>query len=490
MALDVEQLTLKTSVPVSNLPVSNLPVSNVLESVLADVPDGDVTEGDVAASDVAGYAVEAIALDNGLTLIYQYLPTPIVVVDAWLGAGAAVEPPEWAGAAHFLEHMVFRGTERIQPGAFDRIIENSGGLTNAATGHDYVHYYITATAQQLPAMLPAFADLLLNAAIPEDEFERERQVVLEEIRQAQDEPDWVGLQVLAAQIYGDHPYGRPILGTEAHLLAQSPLTLRQFHQTHYRPEQMTLVVVGGLERDRALALVQEHFQPQPRSKAKSKAKSKGTSKRRSKGDSSRLDSPATPYPPVEWPTPSRPQRQVLTLPNLEQTRLLLAWVGPGLDEPRVGTGLDLLAAILTEGRLSRLVWSLREERGWVMDIDGDYSSDRHSGLLGLTAWLEPQYLDSVEAFIHEQIQRLHQELISEVELQRAKRLLCNDFAFSLETPGQRADLYGYYATLGNLELAFAYPDWVKQWTPETLQALAIQYLSRETCATTILQPED
>ena len=185
-------------------------------------------------------------LENGLTVVHQHLPaTPVVVADVWVNAGAACEPLEWMGMAHFLEHMVFKGTEQLPPGMFDQAIETQGGFSNAATSHDYAHFYMAVAADALPTTLPHLADLVLHAAIPTDEFVRERQVVLEEIRQAHDDPEWIGFQALSEQIFPDHAYGRPVLGTAEILSQRSPEEMRCFHQTHYQPDNMTVVIAGG-----------------------------------------------------------------------------------------------------------------------------------------------------------------------------------------------------------------------------------------------------
>ncbi|MEM8810421.1 MAG: pitrilysin family protein, partial [Cyanobacteria bacterium P01_G01_bin.38] len=188
------------------------------------------------------FPANVVRLDNGLTLIHQEIvTTPVVVADVWVKAGAIREPAEWAGMAHFLEHMVFKGTDQLLPGVFDQEIERRGGFTNAATSHDYAHFFITLAADALPDALPYLAELLLRASIPADEFVRERYVVLEEIRQAYDDPDWLGFQALAELLYPDHPYGRPVLGTPDILNQRSPEEMRCFHQAHYQPENMTVV---------------------------------------------------------------------------------------------------------------------------------------------------------------------------------------------------------------------------------------------------------
>jgi zinc protease len=143
------------------------------------------------------FPAQIYRLTNGLTVIHQHLPaTPVVVVDVWVRAGAITEPDEWSGMAHFLEHMIFKGTEQLPTGVFDSVIESRGGVSNAATSHDYAHYFITTAAQYLEDTLPALADLLLHPIIPDEEFVRERDVVLEEIRSCYDNPDWLGFQAL------------------------------------------------------------------------------------------------------------------------------------------------------------------------------------------------------------------------------------------------------------------------------------------------------
>lgn len=442
------------------------------------------------------FPAELLRLANGLTLIHQPLPTPVAVVDVWFPAGTLAEPPGANGLAHFLEHMIFKGTAQLGPGDFDYRVETCGGLTNAGTSHDYAHYYLCGLASQLPQMLPPLADLLLNAAIPEVEFERERQVVLEEILQLEDDPDGVGMQALWSRVYGDHGYGQPILG-QAETLAQiSPETMRAFHRDRYRPQDMTLVMVGGLSRDQALTWAEAefgqalaHLPASPGLSDEAMAQAPGGAPVPSHGQELPLSSPS---PGLLPPTPlcNGIERHSLVLPQLEQARLLLAWTGPGLvTAPEVAVGLELISVILTGGRLARLVRELREEHRWVSDIYSSYDLQQQSGLFSVVAWLEAEFLGAVEAAIQQQLMRLMVEPITPGELQRAQRLLKNDFAFSLETPGQLAELYGYYHTLANLELAWAYPQQVDHWGAEALQQLVQQYLSPAHYTAMVLLPE-
>ena len=407
----------------------------------------------------------AFQLDNGLTFIHQYLPaTPVVVADVWLRAGAMQEPEKWAGMAHFLEHMIFKGTQLLPPGVFDREIENRGGMTNAATSHDYAHFFLTTAASYLKDTLPYLADLLLNASIPDDEFICEREVVLEEIRSCYDDPDWIGFQALSESVYQQHPYGRSVLGTESNLMQNSPEAMRSFHRAHYQPENMIVAIVGGIPQDSALELVNQNFQQFPQ----------------------RCDLPEVEE--MGEPLIAGVRRQELYLPRLEQARLMMAWIGPGVRQYRNAYGLDLLSVLLAEGRSSRLVRALREDRQLVGAISSNFSLQRQSSLFTISAWLEPQHLEFVESLICAHLEELQTTPISPGELARCQRILCNDYAFSTETPNQLAGLYGYYNILGEAELAVSYPHQIQSFNTDELQQLAQQYLSPYSYAVTVLKP--
>ena len=411
------------------------------------------------------FPADIFRLSNGLTVIHQHVPaTPVVVVDVWVRAGAIAEPDEWSGMAHFLEHMIFKGTERLPTGVFDSVIESRGGVSNAATSHDYAHFFITTAAQYLEDTLPPLADLLLHASIPDEEFERERDVVLEEIRSCYDNPDWIGFQALGESVYQRHPYGRSILGIEERLLAQTPQQMRHFHATHYQPGNMTVVVVGGVDRESALNLVNQSFQDFP------------------------LPVECPKFEVEAEPPLTEIRRQELYLPRLEQARLLMAWIGPGVEQLPDAYGLDLLSVLLADGRSSRLVRELREEQQLVQNISSSFSLQRDSSLFTISACLEPQYLEQVEELICDRLLQLQNTPVSQAELSRCQRQLCNDYTFSTEAAGQLAGLYGYYNTIATAEVAVTYPHQIQRLKASDLMNLAQQYLSPGHYAVTVVKP--
>ena len=404
-------------------------------------------------------------LHQGITVVHQHLSvTPVTVVDVWVKAGTRVEPHNWRGTAHFLEHMIFKGSERLFPGEFDEIIEQNGGITNAFTSHDYSHFFLTVASDRLTKTLPYLGEILLQAAIPDQAFLQERNVILEEIRSCYDDPDWVCFQSLCEALYQHHPYGKSILGHASQLKQYSAHQLRCFHRTHYQPQNMTVVVVGNIDKNTALCSIDKCF------------------------SDFRIPWECPPHEIKVEPPLKEIRRNHIYSPRVTQGRLLMGWIGPGINQIEEGLGLDLLSVILAGGRTSRLVQELREEKQRVIDIESSFSLQEDSSLFTIGAWLDPKYLKEVETIICDRLQQLRQKPVTEVELNKAKRLLTHDYIFSTETPSQLAGLYGYYQTLAHAELALHYPIMIQRYSAEKLQQVADHYLSPERYAITIMEP--
>lgn len=407
--------------------------------------------------------------ESGLTIIlYPISVTDAVTVDVWVRTGGIHETTENLGISHFLEHMIFKGSQNLGPGVLDHIVEGRGGITNAATSQDYTHYYLTIAYQDLEEVLPSFADVILNAAIPDDEFERERLVVLEEIRRAQDNPDYQAYHLLKSTVYPDHSYGQPVLGTPESLFSLDPKVMRHYHQNWYQEQHITVVVVGHIEIMKTLELVKHHFQTLRKSWAQNELKS---------------------------PLPFSACRVEETHPRLEQSRLLMAWPTVSATHWQEVCGLDLLASILGDGRTSRLVHLLREERGWARGISCSSSPQRVAGLFLVNAFLDPMYESAVEDTILSEIQKLKDHPVSMETLARAKRILLNEFIFSSESPGQLAGVLGYHDTITHwsgekhavASVLAQYLRLIHELTSEDLQRLAQRYLSE--CVVSLLRPQ-
>ncbi len=395
-------------------------------------------------------------LTNGLTIIAEQLPIEAVNLNLWLNVGSAIESDEINGMAHFLEHMVFKGTARLKSGDFERQIEERGAVTNAATSQDYTHYYITTAPKDFADLAPLQMDVVLNASIPDDGFDRERFVVLEEIRRSQDNARRRNYQRMTDLAFDKLPYRRQVLGPATVIENLAAQQMRDFHHHWYQPSSMTAVAVGNLPVETLISVVEESF--------------------------NNLESRVRGQEPTRTPHNSESPfteivRQEYVDLSLQQARLTMIWRVPGLNDLAQTYALDVLASVLGHGRTSRLVQDLREGRGLVSSVSASNMTYRHQGLFCVSAHLPVENLEIVEAAIVQHVQKLQAEFVTDSELSRVRTQVANHFIFGNETPSDRSGLYGYYQSqIGSLEPAFNYPTHIRSLTTAELQAAAQTYL--------------
>jgi zinc protease len=410
-------------------------------------------------------------LPNGLTIIAEQMPVEAVNLNIWLNVGSFQETDAINGMAHFLEHMVFKGTSRLAAGEFERLIEERGAMTNAATSQDYTHYYITTAPKDFAALAPLQIDVVTNPRIPDEEFEREKLVVLEEIRRSQDSPQRRIYQQAIEVAFAKLPYRRSVLGPEAVIEGVTAQQMRYFHATHYQPTAMTAVAVGNLPVDELINIVADGFA----------AQSGSLPAVNFMGKNSR---------PVPEPAFTRVVRQEHIDPSLQQARLIMVWRVPGSIDLVETYPLDILAAILGSGRTSRLVKELKEERQLVNNISVSNMSNRIQGLFYLSVQLPSKNLREVEQIIAEHISTIQTTLITASEITRVRRQVANRYIFGTETPSDRADLYGYYrSVVGDLTPALNYPKQIQSLDAETIQLAARKYLSPTAYGVITVKPE-
>ena len=404
-------------------------------------------------------------LPNGLTIVAEQMPVEAVNLSLWIKVGSAVESDAINGMAHFLEHMIFKGTERLASGEFERHIEERGAVTNAATSQDYTQYYINTAPKDFATLAPLQIDVVCNALIPDDAFERERLVVLEEIRRSEDNPRRRTFRRSMETAFEQLPYRRPVLGPEAVISQLKAQQMRDFHRTWYQPQSITAVAVGNLPVEELIATVAEGFHSQQLTV-----------------NSQQLG--VNPEPAF-----TEVVRREFVDESLQQARLVMVWRVPGLGQLNDIYGLDVLAGVLAHGRTSRLVRDLREERGLVTSIGVSNMTNQLQGTFYISAKCAVENLEAVEEAIAQHIRILHTELVSEPEIARIRRRVANKFIFGNETPSDRAGLYGYYQSMvGDLEPAFNYPDHIQSQEATDLMQAAQQYLSPDAYGVVVLKP--
>lgn len=412
-------------------------------------------------------------LSNGMTVLAQQMPVEAVNLNVWLNVGSALESDEINGMAHFLEHMVFKGTARLQSGQFERLIEERGAITNAATSQEYTHYYITSAPKDFAELAPLQLDVVLNPTIADDAFERERSVVLEEIRRSEDNPRRRTFYRSMETCFESLPYRRPVLGPASVIEQLTAQQMRDFHAQWYQPRSMTVAVVGNLPVEKSIdivakALAEAGFSPNFKSE--------------------RIFPPTPSLQPE--PSFSEIVRREYVDPSLQQARLVMMWRVPGMTDLAQTYPLDVLAVILGQGKVSRLFRDLREERGLVSQIGVSNMTQAVQGSFYISATLPPENVAEVETKIVEHIRRIQQEPITESDLARIRTQVANRFIFSNERPSDRANLYGYYySQLQNLVPAFNYPQLIQGIEAKDLQIAAQKYLEPQAYGIVIAKPD-
>ncbi|MBR8836687.1 MAG: insulinase family protein [Stigonema ocellatum SAG 48.90 = DSM 106950] len=407
-------------------------------------------------------------LPNGLTIVAEQMPIEAVNLSLWINVGSAVESDGVNGMAHFLEHMIFKGTEALASGEFERRIEERGAVTNAATSQDYTHYYITTAPKDFRELAPLQIDVVVNASIPDDAFDRERLVVLEEIKRSADNPRRRTFQRAMEVAYDHLPYRRSVLGPETVISQLQPQQMRDFHANWYQPHLMTAVVVGNLAVEELIEIVTEGFAVATNQQPTTNHQ------------------PSTINPE---PTFTEIVRREFIDESLQQARLVMVWRVPGLVQLDQTYALDVLAGILGHGRTSRLVRDLREEQGRVSHISVSNMTQRLQGTFYISAECPSENVPEVEAAIAQHIRKLQTDMVQETEIARVRTRVANRFIFGNETPSDRANLYGYYQSLvGDLEGAFNYPAHIQAQDATHLMQAAQNYLSPHAYGVIVLKP--
>ncbi len=416
----------------------------------------------------SGPGLQHQRLNNGCRTVCAEMPdADLTCLDFWCRGGSTWEGHGEEGLAHFLEHMVFKGSETLQAGEFDRRIEALGGSSNAATGFDDVHFHVLVPSNCAQNALDLLLDLVLNPALREDAYGMERDVVLEEIAQYRDQPDEQVFQTLLSKGFGQHPYGRPILGWEQSLINSTPEGMRQFHNRRYRGPNCCLAISGAVTSS---VLEQIH--------------------------SSRLTELEGSLDPEDEIASSSSSlafqsgRQTLHFPRLEAARLLMAWPMAAANDQYSVMGADLATTLLAEGRRSRLVQRLREDLQIVESIDMDVTVMEQGSVVMLEACCPEDQIEQVEAVIEEELKRVTVDAIADDELHRAKQLVGNGLRFSLEAPGSVAAIAGSQSLWGRTQTLLSPLSHLQTWTAERLQQSLLTRLQPNQAFTLLALPED
>jgi zinc protease len=411
-------------------------------------------------------AVLATTLDNGLrVLLLEDRRSPIVTVQMWYRVGSRNEARGATGIAHFLEHLMFRGTARYGPGVFARLVERNGGQNNAFTSQDVTSYYVNLAAERLDLVLELEADRMQNLQIDPKIVTAEREVVIEERRtRTEDDPGGALGEEVSATAFRAHPYGQPIIGWPTDLTRITPEEIRAFYRTYYVPNNAILVMVGDFTAAEALAKVKAAFGAIPRG--------------------------ADPPPVLAVEPPQNSERRVTVQRPAELPIVYLGYPVPN-QKSADAPALEVLSVILSGGRASRLYQDLVHERQLALEAGGDYSYFSIDPNL-FWFWATPlpgQSAETLEKELLAHMERLRREPVSEVELTRAKNQIESSFVFQDDSIHRRASLLARFELIGGYALKDAYLASMRAVTAADVQRVAAAYFQDEKKNVGILLPK-
>ena len=363
---------------------------------------------------------------------------PLISIDIWCKAGSSFEDVDKNGTAHFLEHMIFKGSNKIMPGEFDHKIESLGGVSNASTGYDDVHYHVLVPPNNFKESLALLTNIVVAPDFNPDEFIKEKGVVIDEIKQQNDQPEERLFNYFLKRVWLSPNYANSILGTENSIKNLEINDLVKFHSKHYTTKKICIAIAGNLSEE-----IYKIFE-----------KSDLSGIKESPNLISLKNKPSLKI---------RNGRELVKFDNLEFSRIFMAWFIPNLNDQKNIIGLEILASILSVGRNSRLVKILKEDSNLVESVYVDVNSGELGGLFIIEASCESKDIDLVEEQINKIIDELSNcKALTLDEIKKAINIVKSNYIFNLETSTQLSSffgnelLWGRKSSINNLESHLKY----------------------------------
>ena len=404
-------------------------------------------------------------LSNGLKVILlENHKAPLTTFQVWYRVGSRNEAWEKTGISHMLEHMMFKGTEKVGPEEYSRIIQENGGNNNAFTSRDYTAYFATLNSDRVQVVMDLESDRMQNLVLREEDFKTERMVVMEERRlRTEDNPISYLHEQLEATAFQIQPYHWPIIGWMEDLARLTLEDLKTHYKTYYNPVSAFLVVVGDFKREDLLPKIEKAF---------------GSIRKGIDPDQKKALEPE-----------QTGERRVTLKKEAQLPYLAMGYRVPNLREPD-SYALEVMATILSEGKSSRLHQSLVREKRLVFSADADYSLlSRDPSLFYLAANPLPgKDVSEIEKALDQEVERLQKEPVGERELEKAKNQLEASFVFAQDSLFYQAMLLARYEISSGWRALDDYLPSIRKVSPEDIQRVAKRYLVPEYRTVGVLIP--
>jgi len=359
-----------------------------------------------------GFEVEKIVLSNGLRVVMEKIPTGrSVSFGIWVKTGSRNERMENNGISHFVEHMLFKGTERFSAKEIAEQFDAIGGNVNAFTSKEYTCYYAKVLDEHLPIAVDVLSDMFFRSTMDAEELEKEKNVILEEISMCEDTPDDLVHDLMCAAAYGDHPLAFSILGLKERLLEMTPDHLRAYMKKQYTIENTVISVAGNID-DGIVELLERHL--------------------------GSFDNHGTPVPLAP---PDFHGEFMFHRKKTEQNHICLSLPGFQSGDP-LQYAMVLVNNAVGGGMSSRLFQEIREKRGLAYSVYSYHSSQADSGLFTVYAGTAPKQTKEVMELTKEMMSELAEKGLSEDELKKGKEQMKGSLILSLESTSSRMNRIG------------------------------------------------
>lgn len=403
-------------------------------------------------------------LENGLkVMILENHQVPQLNISTSIKVGAKNETDYFEGATHFLEHLIlFRGTEKMTGEEVGEAMTKHGAYFNGTTSSDWTDFVISLPKEYLDFAFQIHADMLFRSNFPEQEMDKERQIVIEEINRSEDNPEDRLYWESQKPLYGKHGYSKEVLGTKEKIRTIPRDSVYAYYKRYYAPNNMTMVVVGDIDTSQIMELIKKYFGDFP------------------------TGSPPEDYynqPPVHDKV-----TEVEIKKDVGKAYLMMSSIGPKADSPDQ-CPLAILANVLGSGESSRLWKKLKTELGLVYDIEFDFYTRKYDGMLYASASLNPVQLEEVEKMINEVLAEVKQNGFTEKELRKAKNSIKTEHYLSMERGLDIADSFARYDSFIGHEYLFNYPENIEKVTLAQLNEAARKYLNTQSYVRTTVVPK-
>jgi zinc protease len=415
-------------------------------------------------STIAGEDVRRTVLDNGLVVLTKELHTsPIVTSMIWYRVGSRNEELGQTGKSHFLEHMLFKGTNRFKKGQIDLLTLKNGGSNNAFTSQDFTAYYFNFASDRWNIALEIEADRMVNCNFDPEEFEAEKKVVIEELKGGLDSPWGLLMQEVNAAAYKVHPYRNPIIGWLSDVERATAEEQQAYYQRNYQPNNAILSIAGDFDTDRVLDEVSRQFSGIP---------------------AGRRSELVSIHEPVQ-----KGEKRILVRWRSRVPRIAIAYHAPAIAVPD-SYALQLLGIILTEGKSSRLYQRLVERDQTVTFVSADYGESKDPTLFHIRAEGRGQHTaEEIEDSIYDELRRIISDGVTEAELERAKHQIQAHFVLSRERTADQAMLFGQIESLCGLSYIDTYIRRITAITPAEVSAVCASILGADNRTVGYLVPD-